>query len=203
MIPPFRTPWKSLVFLLRFPFGDDFAVFRKTANMQTIRICRATAQAGIFGARIFPGATVATFIVDFARRWHLASSCIASEGDACELATLYAPFTQPCLDKAASLARRKVSAVESDDYYRVARSRARTNQLRARQRTTACSALAEIPASKTPAQRKDPHSRKAASRGPSLLRASRKSEPNFPYPCACPRSRAISRITGTRESPFL
>src|SRR5262249_40188611 len=43
---------KSLVFFLRFPLGDYFAVFRKTANMQAVWICRAAAEANV-SRRIF------------------------------------------------------------------------------------------------------------------------------------------------------
>ena len=43
---------KSLVFFFRFPLSDHFAVFRKTANMQAVWICRAAAEANV-SRRIF------------------------------------------------------------------------------------------------------------------------------------------------------
>src|SRR5262249_34321482 len=88
-------------------------------------------------------------------------------------------------DMDAALARRKVTAAESGGCYRVAQSHGRTSLLHAMQRTTVCSALEESRASKTRVRRIEPHSRRAVSRGPSLLRASRKLAPNFLSPFVC------------------
>jgi len=50
--PAVQDSLKSLVFFFRFPLSDHFAVFRKTANMQAVWICRAAAEANV-SRRIF------------------------------------------------------------------------------------------------------------------------------------------------------
>jgi len=50
--PAVKDSVKSLVFFFRLPLGDHFAVFRKTANMQAIWICRAAAEATV-SRRVF------------------------------------------------------------------------------------------------------------------------------------------------------
>jgi hypothetical protein len=43
---------KSFVFLLRFPFGNDFAVPDETPNVQSILVCWTAAPAGVL-RRVF------------------------------------------------------------------------------------------------------------------------------------------------------
>ena len=50
--PAVQNSVKSFVFFLRFPFGDHFAIFRKTANMQAVWI-RWTATEANVSRRIF------------------------------------------------------------------------------------------------------------------------------------------------------
>jgi hypothetical protein len=50
--PAVQDSVKSLVFFFRFPLRDHVAVFRKTANMQAVWICRAAAEATV-SRRVF------------------------------------------------------------------------------------------------------------------------------------------------------
>src|SRR6266513_1478684 len=99
--------------------------------------------------------------------------------------------------RAAALARRKVTAAEWDDYYRVVRSHGRTSLLRGTQRKEAYSTREEIPTAKTRARRKDRRWRTIVSPVPSLVRASRKSAPNSLSPSVS-QGRARSRASPAR-----
>jgi hypothetical protein len=44
---------ERFVFRLRLPFGNDFAVFGKAADAQTVRIRRAATPTRIFGSVLF------------------------------------------------------------------------------------------------------------------------------------------------------
>jgi hypothetical protein len=52
MILPFRAG-KRFIFRLRHPFGDDFTISCKTANVQTAWICGAAAKACVFWTVLF------------------------------------------------------------------------------------------------------------------------------------------------------
>ncbi len=116
---------KSLILFLWFPFCYDFAVFRKTANMQTVRVRRPAAPAGIVRRVLFLKGLARSSLGCLAR---------ARSGGRALPSRSSRAVRRALPDTGASLARCKVSAAGSDDYYRVARSRARTSRQHATRR---------------------------------------------------------------------
>jgi hypothetical protein len=50
MIPPFSTPGKRLVFLLRRPLGDDFVAAREAAHVHAVRFAGPQPKQALLGA---------------------------------------------------------------------------------------------------------------------------------------------------------
>src|SRR6267143_5577368 len=145
---PVQNARKRFVLRLRLPFGDDFAVFGKTADPQAFVIRRPATPTRIFGSVL------------------LLKRLLHDDGD---LKT-----GRPDPGTFAIAVQCKANAGELTGCCRVVQRHARTNPPRAMRQTMAYSTPARNRASRKPAPHKDRHSRTGLFRDPSLLPAFRK-----------------------------